>query len=55
MLTWISRASLELIGQAGLGCSLDTLENDNTSAYGGALKSLMRVALSCIVSAHTKY
>ncbi|KAI1798436.1 cytochrome P450 [Ganoderma leucocontextum] len=41
MLTWISRASLELIGQAGLGCSLDSLKDDKTSAYGEALKSLI--------------
>ncbi|PIL27290.1 cytochrome P450 [Ganoderma sinense ZZ0214-1] len=41
MLTWISRASLELIGQAGLGCSLDSLRDGNISAYGQALKSLV--------------
>ncbi|KAM5541728.1 hypothetical protein V8D89_004457 [Ganoderma adspersum] len=40
MLTWIGRASLELIGQAGLGCSLDSLEDDSIGAYGEALKSL---------------
>ena len=41
MLTWISRAALELVGQAGLGYSLDSLKDDKTSEYGEALKSLM--------------
>ena len=41
VLTWISRAALELVGQAGLGYSLDSLKDDKTSEYGEALKSLM--------------
>ena len=41
MLTWISRAALELIGQAGLGYALDSLKDDKMSPYGEALKSLM--------------
>ena len=41
MLSWISRAALELIGQAGLGRSLDSLDGDKASPYGEAMKSLV--------------
>ncbi|KAH9841449.1 cytochrome P450 [Rhodofomes roseus] len=40
MLGWMSRTALELIGQGGLGYSLDPLVQDTTNAYGKALKSL---------------
>ncbi|THV04401.1 cytochrome P450 [Dendrothele bispora CBS 962.96] len=41
MLSWMSRAALELIGQAGLGYSFDTLEDDAVvHPYTGVLKQL---------------
>ena len=41
MMIWISRATLELIGQAGLGHPLDHLEGDEMSSYGQAIKNLL--------------
>ncbi|THU97070.1 cytochrome P450 [Dendrothele bispora CBS 962.96] len=42
MLSWMSRAALELIGQAGLGYSFDTLEDDAVvHPYTGVLKQLV--------------
>ncbi len=40
---WVSRTALELVAQAGLGSSLDSLEDDHASPYGEALKSFMYV------------
>ncbi|KAH9936147.1 cytochrome P450 [Fomitopsis serialis] len=40
MLNWMGRTALELIGQGGLGHSLDPLIEDSTNAYGQALKSI---------------
>ncbi|KAH9941249.1 cytochrome P450 [Epithele typhae] len=41
MLGWLGRTALELVGQAGLGRSLDSLEGDHASAYGEAVKGLI--------------
>ncbi|OBZ67742.1 hypothetical protein A0H81_12348 [Grifola frondosa] len=41
MLSWMSRAALELIGQSGLGYSFDPLVEDRPDAYGDALKTLI--------------
>ncbi|KAI0718403.1 cytochrome P450 [Cerioporus squamosus] len=41
MMGWISRTALELVAQAGLGSSLDSLEDDNASPYGEALKAFI--------------
>ena len=41
MLDWISRTALELIGQAGLGCSLDSLTGEKAGPYGQAMKALL--------------
>ena len=43
MLGWMSRTALELVGQAGLGISLDSLEDEGSGPYGEALKSFMYV------------
>ncbi|EPT05081.1 hypothetical protein FOMPIDRAFT_1045154 [Fomitopsis schrenkii] len=40
VLGWMGRAALEMIGQGGLGYSLDPLVSDNVDEYGRALKSL---------------
>ena len=45
MLGWMSRTALELVGQAGLGISLDSLEDEGSGPYGEALKSFMCVFL----------
>jgi hypothetical protein len=46
MLVWLSRVSLELIGQAGIGISFDTLsETSPPSEYMLAAKQLMYVSL----------
>ena len=41
MVTWMGRTAVELIGQAGLGYSFDSLTEESTDTYGGALKLLM--------------
>ena len=43
MLSWMSRAALELIGQGGLGTFIDPLDGDPRSitAYGQSIKNLM--------------
>ncbi|KZT73355.1 cytochrome P450 [Daedalea quercina L-15889] len=43
MLGWMGRTALELVGQGGLGYSLDPLVTDSTNTYGQALKSLVPV------------
>lgn len=46
MLVWLSRISLELIGQAGIGVSFDTLsETSPPNEYMLAAKQLMYVSL----------
>jgi hypothetical protein len=46
MLTWLSRVSLELIGQAGIGISFDALsETSPPNEYMLAAKQLMYVCL----------
>jgi hypothetical protein len=46
MLVWLSRVSLELIGQAGIGVSFDTLsETPPPNEYMLAAKQLMYVSL----------
>ncbi|KAK7452176.1 hypothetical protein VKT23_012279 [Stygiomarasmius scandens] len=41
LLSWMSRTALELVGQAGLGYSFDTLEDDAAAhPYTGVLKQL---------------
>ncbi|KAI0763492.1 cytochrome P450 [Trametes elegans] len=41
MVGWMGRTALELMGQAGLGCSFDPLVRDVTDEFGEALKDLM--------------
>ncbi|GJE84313.1 cytochrome P450 [Phanerochaete sordida] len=41
ILDWLSRTALELIGQGGLGHSLDTLESRKQNTYRDALKQLL--------------
>jgi hypothetical protein len=46
MLVWMSRVSLELIGQAGIGISFDTLAKTSPpSEYMLAAKQLMYFAI----------
>jgi hypothetical protein len=46
MLAWLSRVSLELIGQAGIGVSFDTLSKTSApNEYMLAAKQLMYVSL----------
>ncbi|KAI0754321.1 cytochrome P450 [Daedaleopsis nitida] len=40
MLSWMGRAALELIGQAGMGYSFDPLTADAPDAYNNAIKAL---------------
>ena len=47
MLVWLSRVSLELIGQAGIGVSFDTLSKTSPpNEYMLAAKQLMYVSLT---------
>ena len=43
---WMSRATLEMLGQAGLGYSFDDFTGEATDAYGKSLKSFLYVDLS---------
>ncbi len=42
-MNWMGRTALELIGQAGLGYSFDSLTEESVDTYGGALKMFMCV------------
>ena len=47
---WISRAALEIIGQAGLGYSFENLDDENaTTEYARAVKDLLLVILLSIL------
>ena len=43
MLEWMSRAALEIIGQGGLGCSIDSLrpDVDSSTPFGNSIKNVM--------------
>ena len=41
---WMARATLEMLGQAGLGYSFDKFTEDSTDSYGEALKSFLYVS-----------
>ena len=43
MVSWMGRTAAELIGQAGLGYSFDSLAEESSDTYGGALKLLVYV------------
>nr|VWO97569.1 Chitin synthase V [Ganoderma boninense] len=40
---WMARATLEMLGQAGLGYSFDKFTEDSTDSYGEALKSFFPI------------
>ncbi|KAH7928038.1 cytochrome P450 [Leucogyrophana mollusca] len=40
MLEWFTRTALELVGQSGLGYSLDSLKEGDANPYGAAVKNL---------------
>ena len=41
MAMWMGRTALELMGQAGLGYSFDSLTDDSANELGSALKSVV--------------
>lgn len=43
--SWMSRTALALIGEAGIGQSLDTLVADKPDDYGEAVKYFLQVAI----------
>lgn len=43
---WMSRTTLELLGQSGFGYSFDNFAEESTDAYGNALKGFLCVTLS---------
>ena len=45
MLMWMGRLALELIGQGGLGYSLDSLDENTRNPFGDAIKRLLCVLL----------
>ena len=50
LLSWMSRTALELVGQAGLGYSFDTLEDDAAAhPYTGVLKQLLSVEILALI------
>ena len=50
LLSWMSRTALELVGQAGLGYSFDTLKDDATAhPYTGVIKQLLLVQIPSLV------
>ena len=44
LVNWMGRTALELVGQAGLGYSFDSLTEESMDTYGSALKVFMCVA-----------
>ena len=49
---WMARATLEMLGQAGLGYSFDSFEEDSTDAYGESLKLFLSVFAHTCTAAH---
>jgi len=50
LLSWMSRTALELVGQAGLGYSFDTLKDDAAAhPYTGVIKQLLLVQIPALV------
>ncbi len=41
MLTWIGRATLEVLGQAGLGYSFDPLTEEHPDEFVSAIKDFL--------------
>ena len=46
VITWISRAALEYIGQGGMGYSFEALDESKTSEYNDAVAELLYVYFS---------
>ena len=46
MVSWTGRTALELMGQAGLGYSFDSLTEERADAFGNALKSFVYATFS---------
>lgn len=46
---WMARATLEMLGQAGLGHSFDDFTEDSIDSYGEALKMFLCVNLRSFV------
>ena len=42
---WMGRATLEMLGQAGLGYSFDDFEGDSTDDYGESMTKFLYVPL----------
>ncbi|KAI0823081.1 cytochrome P450 [Trametes gibbosa] len=47
MLSWASRTTLEVLGQAGLGYSFDSLTEDVEDEFANAVKSFLCVIIAC--------
>lgn len=43
---WMSRTTLEMLGQAGLGYSFDDFTGESSDAYGESLKLFLYVPIS---------
>ena len=41
ILDWLSRTALELLGQGGLGYSLDTLEKPIPNVFGDSIREML--------------
>ena len=54
VLGWMHRCALELIGQGGLGYSLDNLVTPTRNEYGEALKKYLYVSALTLPSIDTK-
>lgn len=55
MADWVARTSLELIGQAGLGYSFESFEDNNANPYTTAVKTYMSVSVAfCVCAVLTK-
>ncbi len=50
ILGWMSRAALELIGQAGIGYSFDPLTEDVPDAYADAVKNFACVSFTVLTA-----
>ncbi|KAJ6544810.1 cytochrome P450 [Mycena vulgaris] len=52
VLLWMTRTALELVGQAGLGHSFDTLTDDEVPAYVKSVKQLQPTIIRMALAAH---
>ena len=50
MLSWMTRAALEMVGQGGLGYAMDPLTQDIPNPFSDAIKTIGSEALTLVLT-----